>query len=111
MPSNATFNSGCNGQDANQTGSPQINPSDVAGKTAQDIAQHAIDQGLIPKGPDPMNGRGAYVDPVTGQQRVLIHPDETCPHCHVNDSSGARLDINGNRVPSESLDAHLPLKK
>ncbi|MEM5342287.1 hypothetical protein V4C56_22000 [Paraburkholderia azotifigens] len=108
---NATFNSGGNAQDANQTASPQINPSDVAGKSAQDIARHAIDQGLIPKGPDPMNGRGAYVDPATGEQRVLIHPDEPCPHCHVNDSSGARLDINGKQVPSESPDAHLPLKK
>lgn len=109
-PGNAVFNSG-NGDGANQPSSPQINPSDVAGKTAQDIAQQATDQGLIPKGPDPMSGRGAYVDPVTGQQRILIHPDENCPHCHVNDSSGARLDINGNRVPSESPDAHLPLEK
>ncbi|MFP3586437.1 hemagglutinin repeat-containing protein [Paraburkholderia sp. SIMBA_055] len=109
MPGSATLNSGNNGQNTNQT-SPRIDPTDVAGKTSQDIAQQAIDQGLIPKGPDPMNGKGAYVDPVTGQQRVLIHPDEPCPHCHVNDSSGARLDINGNRVPPESPDAHLPLK-
>ncbi|SPB17148.1 hemagglutinin [Caballeronia novacaledonica] len=111
VPSNAILNGGSDGQSRNQAGSPQINPTDVAGKTPQDIAQHATDQGLVPKGPDPMSGKGAYLDPVTGQQRVLIHPDGECPHCHVNDSSGARLDINGNRVPSESPDAHLPLKK
>ena len=56
-----------------------------------------------------LGGRGAYVDPVTEEQRVLVRPAPPCPHCHVNDPSGGRLDINGNPVPPESPDAHLPL--
>lgn len=31
------------------------------------------------------------------------------PHAHVNDPSGARLDINGNPVAPESPEAHLPI--
>jgi RHS repeat-associated protein len=88
------------------TNSPDINPSDIAGKSPQEIDQAAREAGLVPKGPDPMNGKGSYVDPVTGGQRVLVHGD----HTHVNDVSGNRLDINGNIVPPNSPDAHLPIK-
>ena len=57
-----------------------------------------------------MVGRGAYTDPNTLKQRVLIYPDAACgPHCHVNNSAGERLDINGKVVPAESPEAHLPL--
>ncbi|WP_249173912.1 DUF637 domain-containing protein [Burkholderia sp. AU19243] len=89
--------------------SPTIDPADVAGKTPEEIDQHAKDSGLIPKGPNPQGGQGAYVDPVTGEQRILIHPADPCPHCHVNNPSGERLDINGNPVAPESPAAHLPL--
>jgi RHS repeat-associated protein len=89
--------------------SPSINPHDVAGKTPAEIDAFAKENGLIPKGPDPMNGRGAYIDPVTGEQRILSHPNADPPHMHVNDASGARLDINGNIVSPESPDAHLPI--
>ena len=54
-----------------------------------------------------MNGKGAYVDPVTGVQRILIHPDHR--EYHVNNPSGERLDIDGNVVDGKSLLAHLPL--
>ena len=86
-----------------------INPADVAGKTPQEIHDYAVDQGLQPKGPDPMNGKGAYVDPETNTQRVLSHPNADQPHAHVNNPAGERLDINGNVVPPESPDAHLPI--
>lgn len=56
-----------------------------------------------------MKGKGAYLDPVTSKQRVLIHPDSPTPHSHVNNSQGERLDINGNVVPPEYPDAHLGL--
>jgi hypothetical protein len=102
------FNSG-DASVAEGATSPTIDPADVAGKTPQEIDQLAKDNGLIPKGPDPANGRGAYVDPATGEQRILVHPNDPCPHCHVNDPSGGRLDINGNLVPPESPGAHLPL--
>jgi uncharacterized protein RhaS with RHS repeats len=96
----------------NEKKSPEINPGDVAGKTPEEIDGVARELGLEAKGPDPAAGRGAYVDPVTGEQRILVHPDADCgPHCHVNDSDGNRLDIDGNRVPPESPEAHLPLRR
>ena len=74
--------------------SPTIDPGDIAGKSPQEIDQAARNAGLVPKGPDPMAGKGAYVDPVTGEQRVLIHPDGPNPHAHVNDPAGNRLNIH-----------------
>ena len=92
-------------------GSPNINSQDTAEKTPDEIDRLSIDRGLQPKGPDPRNGIGAYVDPITGEQRVLVHPNDPCPHCHVNDPQGNRLDINGNIVSPESPSAHLPLRR
>jgi hypothetical protein len=91
--------------------SPVLNPANLAGKTAAEIDAAAREAGLLPKGPSPITGKGAYIDPVTGEQRVLIHPEPEPPHMHVNDPTGARLDINGNPVPPESPAAHLPLGK
>ena len=54
-----------------------------------------------------MNGKGAYVDPVTGVQRILIHP--AASEYHVNNPGGERLDINGNAIDAKSPLAHLPL--
>ena len=92
--------------------SPDIDPKDVAGKTPAEIDALAQAKGLIPKGPDPQAGQGAYIDPVTGEQRVLIHPTDPVsgPHAHVNNPAGERLDINGNVVPPETPAAHLPIK-
>lgn len=91
--------------------SPDIKPMDVANKTPQQIDIFAKEQGLISKG-TPANGEGAYIDPVTGKQRILIHPNGCSgPHCHVNDPSGQRLDINGHVVMPEAKEAHLPLKQ
>ncbi|MCL7423219.1 MAG: hypothetical protein M8364_20225 [Methylobacter sp.] len=96
----------------NEGSSPYIDPKEVAGKTPSQIDQIARDKGLIPKG-DPKSGKGAYIDPVTGKQRVLTHPEPQSgcagPHCHVNNPAGERLDIDGNVVPPESPEAHLPL--
>jgi len=86
-----------------------INPANISGLKPGEIDALARSMGLIPRGPDPMNGRGSYLDPDTGQQRILSHPDADPPHAHVNDPSGQRLDINGNSVPAESPDAHLPI--
>lgn len=92
------------------TASPDVDPGEVAGKTLREVDQYAKDKGLIASGPDPMNGRGAYVDPVTGEQRILCHPaGHDRGHLHVNDASGRRLDRNGRPVAPESPDAHLPL--
>ncbi len=92
--------------------SPEINPGEVAGQSPEKIDRIAKDKGLIPKGPNPQAGQGSYTDPVTGKQRILVHPDADCgPHCHVNDPEGNRLDESGNKVPPESPEAHLPLRK
>jgi hypothetical protein len=88
--------------------SPDIDPADVAGKTPAEIDKIAKEKGLIPKGPDPMGGKGAYVDPVTGKQRILIHPGDDA-HAHVNDPSGQRLGPSGQVVAPESPEAHLPI--
>ena len=88
--------------------SPHINPQELAGKTPAEIGEASRNAGLIPRGPDPDSGQGAYVDPVTGEQRVLIHPEHA--HFHVNNPAGERLDINGQVVAPESLAAHLPLR-
>jgi RHS repeat-associated protein len=84
-------------------------PAEFAGLTAVEIDALAIRKGLVPKGPSPTTGQGSYIDAVTGEQRVLVHPEPTNPHMHVNDPSGARLDINGNTVAPETPGAHLPL--
>ena len=54
---------------------------------------------------------GAYVDPVTGEQRILIHTDQDPGHAHVNNSAGDRLGRDGRVVPKKSREAHLPIKK
>jgi RHS repeat-associated protein len=89
------------------SGSPDIDPADVAGKTPAEIDKLAKEKGLLPQGSDPMIGKGSYVDPVTGKQRILIHPDEG--HAHVNDPSGQRLGPTGEAVHPNSPEAHLPL--
>ncbi len=89
--------------------SPHINPRDVANKTPGQIDALAKEKGLIPKGPNPQAGKGAYVDPATGNQRVLCHTNCADPHAHVNNPQGQRLDVNGNAVPPESPAAHLPV--
>src|SRR5579872_1188251 len=95
------------GMSAAGEGSPTIRPSEVAGKTPAEIDAVARSKGLIPKGPDPMRGKGSYIDPVTGEQRILSHPDADSPHAHVNNPAGERLDIHGSVVPPEAPAAHL----
>lgn len=73
------------------------------------IDKIATGAGLVPKGPNPAGGKGAYVDPVTGKQRVLVHPEGASPHAHVNDPLGNRLGPDGSLVQPESPEAHLPI--
>jgi hypothetical protein len=87
--------------------SPHLYPRDFIGKTPEEIDRAAREVGLIARGPDPMNGKGAYIDPVTGRQRLLIHPNEG--EFHINNPDGERLDIDGQVVDPSSPSAHLPL--
>jgi hypothetical protein len=96
-------------QSAGPTG--EITTGEVAGKTPAEIAARANQLGLQGKGPDPASGRGAYVDPQTGQQRILSHPNASSPHGHVNNPAGARIGHGGEVVAPESPAAHIPTKK
>jgi hypothetical protein len=94
----------------------KVSPSEVINKTPNEIDKRAKELGLESKGPDPKNGKGAYVDPQTGEQRVLSHPNAVdkngnpAPHGHVNNPDGKRVDATGKVVPNESKPAHLPIK-
>jgi RHS repeat-associated protein len=92
-----------------------ISPSEVINKTPAEIDDRAKQLGLEGKGTDPKSGKGAYIDPQTGQQRILSHPNATHqgqpnPHGHVNNVNGSRIDQNSKVVPPESKEAHLPIK-
>ena len=91
--------------------SPHIDPKKIANKTPEQIDKVATKKGLISKGPDPKKGKGSYVDPKTGKERVLCHPNSCSgPHAHVNNPQGQRLNIEGKIVPKKSSEAHLPIK-
>jgi hypothetical protein len=50
----------------------ELNPSDFYGKTAAEVDRMALDAGLLPKGPSPVSGKGAYIDPATGDGDVPV---------------------------------------
>lgn len=101
----------CPEKPAAPTSSPDIDPADISGKSPEEIEELAIRNGLIPKGTDPKSGKGSWVDPVTGEQRILSHPNgEPFPHAHVNNPSGQRLGPGGQVVEPEAPSAHLPLR-
>ena len=95
------------------TGDPHVHPSEVVGRTPAEIDALARERGLQPRGPAPMAGRGAYVDPATNSAVVEVHPRDNLgqpPHAHVYNSDGQRLQADGSVAPSrESPEAHLPI--
>jgi hypothetical protein len=50
-------------------------------------------KGLVPRGPDPVSGRGGYVNPRSGFSYHL-DPDHGPPH-------GPHVDVNYPRVPGQ----------
>ncbi len=91
-----------------------ISPREVVGRTPSEIHARALELGLQPKGYNPAMGKGSYLDPQTKVQRILSHPEGSPgypePHGHVNNPIGQRIDVNGTVVPSESPQAHLPIR-
>lgn len=79
-----------------------------------EIEAHSKAIGLVPKGPEPINGKGAYVDPATNAARIEIHPKDNLgqpPHAHVYNEQGELVAADGSIAPTrESTEAHLPLK-
>ena len=88
----------------------EITTGEVTGKTPAQIDARAKQLGLQPKGSDPMNGKGSYIDPSTGKQRMLSHPNASPPHGHVNNAAGQRTNPAGQVVPKDAPDAHLPIR-
>lgn len=88
-----------------------ISPTEVIGRTPTQIAQRAKELGLEAKGPNAAAGRGAYIDPQTGVQRILVHPSSDLPHGHVNNPAGQRVGPTGDAVGRTTPAAHLPIKK
>ncbi|MBD5505327.1 MAG: transposase [Lachnospiraceae bacterium] len=69
---------------------------------------------LLPEGwkynqsPD---GRFVHIKDASGNYRIRIDPPDSYTsydHIHVFDQDGNSLDINGNIVPYDSPDAHIP---
>ena len=63
-----------------------INPNPFKGKTPVEIDKMLREAGFEPRGPDPLNGKGGYVNPKTGRS---YHIDEANsygepPHVDVN---------------------------
>lgn len=61
-----------------------------------------------------MHGKGSYIDPQTGEQRILSSPAgdkmNPTPHGHVNTAEGNRVGPDGRVVPADTDEAHLPIK-
>jgi hypothetical protein len=79
-------------------------------RTPARMDARARERGLTPRGTGPAGERGAYIDPQTGRQRGLSHPNVSPPHGPVTNPAGQRIDINGNVAPPESPAARLPLR-
>jgi len=95
---------------ANAGPTGHISPSEVVGRTPAQINRRARQLGLAARGPDPAGGRGSYIDPRTGQQRILSHPNASPPHAHINNIAGERIGLDGSVVPRESPAAHLTIR-
>ncbi|MCW5958622.1 MAG: hypothetical protein KIS76_00560 [Pyrinomonadaceae bacterium] len=62
------------------------------GKTPQQIEDMFLGKGYIPKGPDPLNGRGTYMNPRSGRGYHIDakHPPPKGPHVGVHRPRGIR---------------------
>lgn len=65
-------------------GSLGANP--FRGKTAKEIAEMLTGKGYAPRGPDPVSGRGTFVNPRTGRGYHIdsAHPEPKGPHVGVH---------------------------
>ena len=78
-----------------------------------------VDVNSLPEGwwsPPSHNGHTHVKSPngKRGNTRIRFDPPDKVgtpyPHKHYYDEEGNALDINGNRVPKDSPDAHIPLE-
>jgi hypothetical protein len=66
--------------------SKSLGANPFAGKTTKEVGQMLEKKGYIPKGPDPVAGRGTYVNPQTGRGYHIDanHPAPKGPHVGVH---------------------------
>ncbi len=73
------------------------------GKTSQEIGSMLEKKGYVPKGPDPVAGRGTYVNPKTerGYHIDANHPDPKGPHVGVHRPRALRDKMDTRDYPME----------
>ena len=71
------------------------------GKTSSEIDEMFINKGYTPKGPDPMNGRGTYVNPKNGRGYHVDanHPPGKPPHVGAHRPRGYRGPLDTRDFP------------
>jgi len=84
----------------NAAGSLGANP--FWGKTAGDIAEMFRRKGFVPRGPDPVTGRGSFVNPRTGRgyHIDLNHGPPKGPHVGVHRLRGSRESLAPRDYPT-----------
>ncbi len=86
----------------------ELTPYELSKLTPEQFKE-ALPEGWTYSGsPD---GRFVHIKDGNGNYRVRIDPSDKVneyPHMHVLDGEGNALDVNGNIVPSNSPDAHIP---
>lgn len=86
----------------------EMTPAELVKLTPQQF-QEALPEGwTYNQSPD---GRYIHIRDVSGKYRIRIDPPDNVTnynHIHIFDVDGNALDINGNIVPDNSPDAHIP---
>lgn len=85
-----------------------MTPSELNKLTPDQIKKALPDGWTYSGSPD---GRFTHIKDSSGNYRIRIDPADkvtTYPHMHIFDDVGNALDINGNIVPANSIDAHIP---
>jgi RHS repeat-associated protein len=67
-------------------GATSLGANPFRGKTAQEVADMLTTKGYLPMGPDPLSGRGTFVNPATGRGYHIdaSHPPPKGPHVGVH---------------------------
>ena len=85
-----------------------MTPSELNKLTPDQIKKALPDGWTYSGSPD---GRFTHIKDSSGNYRIRIDPADKVtayPHMHIFDDVGNALDINGNIVPANSIDAHIP---
>ncbi len=73
--------------------SSALNSNPFVGRSAEEVESMFLEKGFEPRGPDPLNGRGGYVNPETGRSY----------HIDMNNSYNEPSHIDVNRLGNSGL--------